>query len=289
MAAMELDCRGCAGCCLDWRALVPDGSDHERRGRYDPLDDRYNLVSLTREGVRGFLEAGLADALTPRLWAVDDDAPGVDLDGRRVAAIEGSPAFFLGLRQPPKPVGPFGAEPTWLPTCVFLDPTTLQCRIHESDLYPQECADYPGQNLRLGAETECERVEDAFGGDRLLDATVPDDVSTPRLGPQAVGHTVFVHPAPRRLEGVVDRLEADTLEAADRAEFVAAAAAAAPGTAGTNRAAFERAYDRALAAGSWAGRASEEWARLAATDQPVPGLAERVEDGRGAPATPGWD
>lgn len=281
---MDVDCEGCAGCCVDWRPLVPEPDDHERRGPRTPLDDVYNLVPLTRDDVRAFLDAGLADALTPRLW-VDED--GIAIDGRRLAAVDGKPAFFLGLRKPPKPVAPFGVDPSWLRACVFLDPATLQCRIHDTELYPRECAEYPGQNLRLGAETECERVEATFGGERLLDDSVPESLSPPLFGPQAIGQTVFVHPDSDRLVGVIDRIVEGTLSTADRAEFVAAAVAGAPGTAQTNEDAFATAYERSLAADSWAGRAIAAWSRLVG-EEPGPGLAERVEEERGAPRTPGW-
>lgn len=285
---MEVNCAGCAGCCLDWRPLTAEASDHERRGPHEPLDDRYNLVPLTRDDVRAFLDAGLADALTPRLWS-GDDADGVEVDGHVVAAIEGRPAFFVGLRQPPKPVGPFGTDPAWLDTCVFLDPTTLQCRIHSSPVYPAECADYPGHNLDLGAETECERVEAAYGGDRLLERSVPDDLSPPLFGPQAVGQKLFVHPEPARIAGTVSALvDGEPLRAADRAEFVAVAAASAPGTTHVNPEAYDRALERAHGADSWAGRAIDEWTGVAGRLAPEPGLADRIEVERGAPPTPGW-
>lgn len=29
---MDVNCEGCAGCCIDWRALSPEDTDHERRG-----------------------------------------------------------------------------------------------------------------------------------------------------------------------------------------------------------------------------------------------------------------
>ncbi len=284
-----MNCEGCAGCCIDWRAVAPDPSDHERRGPREPLDDVHNLVPLTRDDARAFLDAGLADALTPRLWR---DESGVEVDGVPVSAVDGRPAFFLGLRKPPKPVAPFEADPTWLPTCVFLDPTTLQCRIHDADTYPEECADYPGHNLALEEETECERVEAAFGGDRLLDDEPPEDLRGFLLGPQALGQKVFVFPDPDRLDGVVARAESGDLTADDRALFVAAAVAAAPGTTTVDRDRFESALATAREADSWAGRATADWtdrAGEAGTPAPDPSLAERVEGDRGAPETPGWD
>ena len=311
---MEVNCEGCAGCCLDWRALADADLDHERRGPYEPVDDEYNLVALTRDEVRAFLDAGLGDAMRPRLWydgerggdpesgrdgereradgaAADGDA-GVRIDGAPVAAVRGRPAFFVGLRRAPKPVAPFDRDAaTWLPTCVFLDPETLQCRLHDSEYYPSECAEFPGHNLKLDVETECERVEREFGGERLLDGEPPEDMTGPLFGPQALGQKVFAHPDPDRLDGVVDRMRAGELAAEDRAEFVAVAAASTPGSTSVSDDAYERAYEAALDADSWVGRAVDDWRARAgdpgarATDAP---LADRVERDRGAPDTPGW-
>lgn len=283
---MEVNCEGCAGCCLDWRPLVDDPPDHERRGPRQPIDDAYNLVPLTRDDVSTFIDDGLADALRPRLWT---DPEGIRIGDHDLAAIDGKPAFFVGLRAAEKPVAPFDLEPTWLPTCVFLDPTTLQCRIHGEDVYPAECADYPGHNLDLGAETECERVEAEFGGERLIDAGPPADLGKPLLGPQAIGYTVFVHPAPDRLAPVIDRLLADDLTQADRAEFAAAAAASSPGTTGINDDVFERAFEAARGADSWAGRSLDGWAAIDPDRPADPALAEAIETAEGAPPTPGWD
>ena len=292
---MNLDCRGCAGCCLDWRPLVPpaerDRLDHERRGPYPPLDDTYNLVPLDRDEIRGFLEEGLGDVLTPRLWKAAPEDPHVRVAGQRLAAIDGRPAFFVGLRKPPKPVAPFDRdEPVWLPTCVFLDPRTLQCRIYDDERYPTECADYPAHNLALGQRSECERVEAAWGGPRLLDDSVPSGVAERlRFGPQAIGSTVFCHPTPADIDGIVDRLVADELTATDRAEFVAVAAASSPGTVAISGAHYEAARTAALESSSWAGEAIDEWERLASTVDPRPERAAAVEDEWGAPRTPGWD
>jgi Fe-S-cluster containining protein len=285
---MDVNCEGCAGCCLDWRPLVAGESDHERRGPRTPLDDAYNMVPLTRDDARAFLDAGLADALTPRLWRDDD---GVTVDDVTLATIDGKPAFFLGLRKPPKPVAPFDTGATWLPTCAFLDPTTLQCRIHDQEVYPVECAEYPGHNLRLEQETECERVEAEFGGDRLLDGVPPGDLSGLMLGPQAVGQKVFVHPDPDGLAGVVARLRDGALTDADRAEFTAVAVAARPGTTDIDRDRYDAALETARAADSWVGQAVAEWeARAGPTGSEAadPSVADRVEGDRGAPDTPGW-
>lgn len=286
---MEVDCEGCAGCCIDWRPLAEVPSDHERRGPRQPLDDVYNLVPLTRDEVRDFLEAGYGDALTPRLWTTDDpDAASVTIGGYDIAAIDGKPAFFVGLRKAPKPVAPFGQDAHWLPTCTFLDPATLQCRIHEDALYPEECGDYPGRNLALDVETECERVETAFGGSRLIEDTAPED-ARPLLGPHAVGVKVFAHPDPGSLTETVDRLASREPTADDRATFIAAAAASAPGSTEVNEAKYASYYERAVLAQSWVGDALTEWQVLQADTSPDPDLGERVEDRRGAPGTPGWD
>jgi Fe-S-cluster containining protein len=284
--SMEVNCRGCAGCCLDWRPLAPV-ADHERRGPVTPLDDTYNLVPLGRDEVRAFVAAGYATAMTPRLWETEE-REGVTIDDRELAAIDGRPAFFLGLRNAPKPVAPFGTESRWLPTCVFLDPQTLQCRIHDRDVYPSECAAYPGHNLALGAKTECERVEEHFDANRLVDDEPPEEVPDLLLGPHAVGQTIFVHPHPESLDGVVNRIESNNLRREDRASFVAAAAASAPGTTGIEHNHFETALERIRETDSWIEDAIEAWERHAASDAPDPGLATSIEDARGAPETPGW-
>ncbi|GGL46462.1 YkgJ family cysteine cluster protein [Halocalculus aciditolerans] len=286
---MDVNCEGCAGCCVDWRPLVDaPGHDHERRGPRQPLDDTYNLVPLTRADVRAFVDAGLADALTPRVWRAEADDDSVEIDGYDLAAIGDRPVFFVGIRKPPKPVAPFDADAHWLPACAFLDPDTLQCRIHGSERYPAECADYPGHNLVLDVETECERVEAAWGGERLRDDTPPDDLPGFLLGPAAVGEKVFAYPDPDDLDGVVGRIAAGDPTKRDRARFVAAACGHAPGTLATNDAKREQAFETAMAADSWVGRAIDEWTERADTDTPDPGLGERVEDARGAPSTPGW-
>jgi Fe-S-cluster containining protein len=308
---MEVNCEGCAGCCIDWRSVAPEGIslDHERRGPYRPLDDSYNLVPLSGDEVRAFLRAGYGDALTPRLWrgagepsegpevprASGREAPvSVAVDGHSLAAVDGRPVFFVGLRKPPKPVAPFGLEPTWLPTCAFLDPETLQCRIHGDGLYPDACERYPGDNLALDADTECERVERAFGGERLLDDD-PGDLK-PLLAPSAVGGRLFAHPDRSRIEGRVARLADGEATREDRAEFVAVAAAAAPGRLDVDTERYEQARETVLEADSWVGAAIEAWTERASgagadgtSDLPPPSLGVVVEASRGAPETPGWD
>ncbi|GAA0673640.1 YkgJ family cysteine cluster protein [Natronoarchaeum mannanilyticum] len=291
---MEVDCEGCAGCCVDWRALTDAPGDHERGGDRQPLDDTYNLTPLRRGEVRTFVDAGLGDALTPRLWR---DAGGVEIDGRELAGVGGRPAFFVGLRKIPKPVAPFDVAPRRLPACVFLDPETLQCRIHGDELYPQQCASYPGHNLTLDQETECERVERSFGGDRLLDDEPPEDAEGLLLGPQALGEKLFVHPEPERLAGVVDRVARGEPTAADRAEFVGVAAASSPGATGVDERRYEAARERALEADSWVGetiaegtdRADAATGEADAAEATAPSLASAAEEDRGAPETPGWD
>jgi Fe-S-cluster containining protein len=285
---MEVDCEGCAGCCLDWRDIAPDSVelDHERRGGLVPLDDTYNLVPLTSDDVRTFLRDGLGDTMTPRLFAAEDYIPSVEVGSHEIAAIEGRPVFAVGLRKPPKPVAPFGTDPTWLPSCVFLDPTTLQCRIHGEDRYPAACETYPRDNLTLDVETECERVETAFGGERLLDSDAEN--TDPLLGPGALGATIFAHPAPDRLTSLLDRVVDGELTAEDRADFVAIAAATHPGSLDVDADRYEAARKRVLKAESWVGAALDEWRRRAETDDADPSLGTLVEDRRGAPETPGW-
>jgi Fe-S-cluster containining protein len=307
---MEVNCEGCAGCCVDWRPLSPEPLDHERRGGRLPLDDAYNLVSLSREEVGRFVDAGYGDALTPRLWAPGEGDERVTIDGRAVAAIEDRPVFVVGLRTAPKPVAPFGVAPHWLRACVFLDPATLQCRIHGDRLYPGECADYPGHNLALDRETECERVERVHGGSRLLDRDDPPTRHL-RLGPGALGTKVFAHPEPARLEGVVERLVDGALRPADRATFVGAAVGSTPGSLAVDDDRAATARERVLDASSWVGAAVDAWAdragRTADTGSPgegdgdagaglvvdadvdVEAEARTVEEARGAPPTPGWD
>ncbi|POG56913.1 YkgJ family cysteine cluster protein [Haloferax marisrubri] len=288
---MRVDCEGCAGCCIDWRPVAPVPLDHERRGPRAPLDDTYNLVPLTRDEIRDFVEAGLGDVLTPRLW----EAPpgeGVEIDGVEVAAIAGKPAFFVGMRKPPKPVAPFGLERTWLRACAFLDPETLQCRIHDTEFYPDECAEYPGHNLVLGKETECERVERHHGGERLLDDTPPEDLHGLLLGPHALGAKVFVHPEPERLAGTIEHLKTRDLTPEDRAEFVGVAVGSHPGSTEVDDDRASRARAKTLESESWAGEAVAAWDAVAghlgsaADDAPDP---DEVEVARGAPETPGWD
>lgn len=289
---MRVDCEGCAGCCLDWRPIAPADGDFERRGPREPLDDVYNLVPVTRDEVVAFVERGVGDAMTPRMWAASEARPeeGVEIDGANVAAIDGRPAFFVGLRKPPKPVAPFGRARTWLRSCAFLDPETLQCRIHGDDEYPEECADYPGHNLSLGQRTECERVESAFGGERLLDDEVPEGQRGLLLGPHAVGAKVFAHPDPSRLDGVVERMRRGDLTPADRAEFVAVAAGSRPGSLEISETRVEETRKRVEETSSWVSDAVAEWTAMAgelgaaATDAPA-GVAESY----GAPGTPGWD
>jgi hypothetical protein len=287
---MNVDCEGCAGCCLDWRPVAPGSLDHERRGPRPPLDDAYNLVPLTRDEVTRLLEQGYGDAMTPRLWRAKSSEERVVVDGVDVAAIDGGPVFFVGLRKLPKPVAPFGIERTWLRSCVFLDPETLQCRVHGDRLYPDECEAYPGHNLAVDAETECERVESAFGGSRLLDATPPADAGRILLGPQAVGAKLFVHPEPSRLEGVVERMQAGDLTRADRAEFVGVAAGSHPGATEIDEERAETARLTALAASSWVGAAAADWTGACEEiGSPADGRVDRsLETRHGAPETPGW-
>jgi Fe-S-cluster containining protein len=285
---MEVNCEGCAGCCVDWRPLHEGAPDRERREGRRAVDDAYNLAPLTRDEVRDFCADGLGDALAPRLWAAEEGDDAVRLDGVDVVAAHGRPVFAVGLRKPRKPVAPFGADRTWLPTCVFLDPATLRCRIHGSDRYPRTCRTYPGHNLLLGAETECERVEESFGGRRLLDSTPPGDAPPPPFGPQALGSTVFAHPDPDELDGVVDRLRRGETTPADRATFVGVAVGSRPGTLDVDRDRAKTWRDRALSARSWVGRAFDAWERVAAGVGAAAGDVEVDETALGAPDVSPW-
>ncbi|WP_049928620.1 YkgJ family cysteine cluster protein [Halopiger goleimassiliensis] len=312
---MEVNCEGCAGCCIDWRALLEEsrgtgarGSMADDEARRDPVDADANFVPLTRDEIRTFLERGIGEALTPRFWHAADESEAVTIDGHEIAAVADRPVFFVGLRKPPKPVAPFGREAeTWLPTCVFLDPTTLQCRIHGDDRFPDECGAYPAHNLALEQETECERVEAAFGGERLLEASVDGDPETLLLGSQALGGKLFCHPDPDRLEGTIERLAAGEPTREDRATCVAVAAASSPGTLAVSEHHREWARERLLGAqdetdeeatgeesadDAWVGPAIREWQRrYARADDEVPSaaVAVDVEEARGAPETPGWE
>ncbi|ELZ54575.1 MULTISPECIES: YkgJ family cysteine cluster protein [Halorubrum] len=295
---MELRCEGCAGCCVDWRPLDPAAAGSDRTGPRPPLDDVYDLAPLTRDEVARFVDDGLAAALTPRLFEPAEGDDSVGIDGVDLAAANGRPVFVVGLRKPPKPVAPVGTdEPRWLDACVFLDPTTLQCRIHGDERYPRTCATYPGHNLELGAETECERVEAAGGGDRLLDDDPPNDLPAPAFGPQALGATVFAYPDPDALDGVVARLRDGEATPDDRARFAGAAVGSRPGSLSVDRDRMAEARDSARETDSWVGTAIREWTERAAPDgDPVAldadalgRLVRDVEDDAGAPDTPGWD
>ena len=295
---MDLRCEGCAGCCVDWRSLGAETGSADRTGPRSPLDDVYDLAPLTRDEVARFVDEGLADGLVPRLFEPAERDDSVTVDGTELAAAGDRPVFVVGLRKPPKPVAPVGTdEPRWLDACVFLDPTTLQCRIHDTDRYPRTCATYPGHNLTLDAETECERVETAGGGDRLLDDEPPADLSAPAFGPHALGMTVFAYPDAGDLDGVVDRLRAGDATLDDRARFVGAAVGSRPGSLSVDRDRMRDASERARSADSWVGTAIREWtARAGADGEPVAVDAEtrdrlvrELEDDAGAPATPGWE
>ncbi len=295
---MKLRCEGCAGCCVDWRPLAPDVHTDGRDGRRPSLDDVGNLVPLTRDEMARFLDRGLADVLLPRLFRPAERDETVTIDGVRLAAVDDRPVFTVGLCKPPKPVAPVGTKSVrWLDTCVFLDPTTLQCRIHDDELYPRTCRVYPAHNLELEAETECERVEAAGGGDRLLDTTVPDDVPPPPFGPHALGATVFAYPDPSELAGVVDRFRRGESTADDRARFVGAAVGSRPGTLRVDRERMAEARERTEEADSWAGRAIREWTDRAGDEGDTvelegherDALVSELEDDAGAPGTSGWN
>jgi Fe-S-cluster containining protein len=268
---MEVNCEGCAGCCIDWRPLgAPD--DREREGRYRALDDACHLVPLARDEIRGFVEAGLGDALVPRLFAAEGDRTAT-VDGREVAGIDGRPAFLVGIRTLPKPVAPFDGGRVWLDACAFLDPDTQKCRIHDTDRHPDRCRTYPEHNLELGAKTECGRVERVHGepGATLVDGAVPAELPPPPLGRGALGSTVWGRPptAPRSSPRPPRRRPA----------------------AAVNADLYEQARERVLTADSWVAVAAADWETAAGPlgdavdDAPDP---DRVEVDRGAPGTTAW-
>ncbi|XVH32885.1 YkgJ family cysteine cluster protein [Haloferacaceae archaeon DSL9] len=286
---MRVNCAGCAGCCIDWRPITPDSFDPERRDPRTPLDDVYKLVPLRRDEVHDFVDAGWGDALTPRLFRAAPDDESVTVDGYDLAAIDGKPVFYIGIRKTPKPVGPFETEPRWLDTCIFLDPETLRCRIHEDDRYPVTCSTYPGDNLWLGRDTECERVEDTFGGERLLDAEPPADAPTTLFGPAAIGAKVFLYPDPEALEGVVERIATHALTREDRSMFVGAAAGSSPGTDERNDDVGEAYRRRMLEADSWIGRLLDTWPERAGelgSDASSVSDPDAIERDCGAPDVP---
>ena len=269
------------------------------------MDDRYNFPQLSGREVREFIEAGYGDALTVRLFEPADGDDVVCVDGHDLAAIRGRPVFLVGLRVAPKPVAPFGIDDaqdengtdatgrTWHDTCVFLDPETLQCRIHGGDLYPETCSTYPATNLRLGRETECERVEDAFGDDRLLNDDPPDDAPSP-FDPGALGGSVFAHPSPDGLAGAVERVVDGNPRREYLIPFLAVAAGSAPGTLAVDD-------DRVRWAettlrnpgenddGSWVGNALSTWTeRAGEPGTPVTESWVNADRKYGAPSTPGW-
>lgn len=287
---MDVNCEGCAGCCIDWRPITDVSLSGEHDGDRPPIDDTYNLAPLRSGEARSLVDAGYGDAMTPRLFEAGPDDDTVCIDGVDLAAIGDRPVFYLGLRKSTKPVAPFGGDRRWLPACCFLDPETLQCRIHDSELYPNTCRVYPGYNLQLERETECERVEGAIGGpDRLLDSTPPADAD-PKFS-AAIGTTVFAYPDPDELSGVVSRLAGDALTDDDRARFVGVACGSSPGTIEINQSAADRYRDRAANADSWVGRSIQMWADRAGTSGSAAEIddAGAIETADGAPETPGWD
>lgn len=287
---MKGHCEECAGCCIDWRSLSPIELDHERRDEWEPIDDHYNFVSLTRDDVEEFTRAGLTDALTPRLWYDRTDCAPVTIDGTPIASIDGKPVFFLGLRKVSQPVNPFGNPRTWLPTCVFLDPTTLQCRIHDLDQYPTNCREYPAHNLYLEIETECERVERAGGGDRLINRSVSELPPGLVLGLQAIGYKVFVHPELERYTGVIEHLQTNLLTSVERASFIAAALASSPGSTDHEMDRYRSILETIAATSSWVSDMISYWQQLAGTtgEAVVDPITDIVYENDDVPGTPGW-
>jgi len=289
---VDVNCEGCAGCCLDWGSLgAPEAGATAPR---EPLGAVDHFVPLDRDEVAAFVDDGLGDALAPRPFRAGDGDETVAVDGRELVAVDGRPLFAVDLRSLPKPVAPFGREErAWLDACAFLDPETLQCRLHGGERYPDTCATYPGENLLLGAETECERVEAVHGGERLVDADPPAE-ATPAFGPQALGATLFAYPDPEDLDGRIQRVAAGRTSREDRARFVGAAVGSAPGSLAVDGDRAAAAQAAVEAADSWVSEAAATW--TAALGERDPGAAaddaprgDAVEDERGAPPTPGWE
>lgn len=291
---MELSCQGCAGCCIDWTPLAPQITRPERTGPQSPLDAIDNFVPLRGEEVRSYIAAGHGGALVPRLWTVTEDSDTspatVEIDGYQLAAVADRPVFYVGLRKVPKPVAPFDHERTWLRTCVFLDPSTLQCRIHDTEFYPAACAAYPGHNLLLDQETECERVERATGDQRLLDPTPPDDIDAPAVGPQALGARLFAHPDPEMLSGTVDRIASGTATPSDWRSFIAVAAGSSPGTLAINDPWRTTAREQLRQTESWVDQLLAYWSeRAGAIGTPTDDVQLTPETRDPPPEVPGWD
>ena len=280
---MEVDCAGCAACCIDWRPL--DRQAHTPIGDTTALDERMNLVPLSSDDIRALVREGYGDVFRPRLWRPSDDQPSVCIDEVELVAIAGKPVFSVGLRQLRKPVAPFGQPSQSLRTCVFLDPSSLQCRIHESPAYPSACATYPGHHLLLAVESECERVEKRWETPKIIDDSVPPDIALPQLGVQALGSTVFLHPDPDRLSGVIERLSSETLSDDDRREFVAVAMSQSPGMPHVDDARYHNARKKLKHTTSWVSATAIE--REGATEETSSSVTS-LELSHGAPKTPGW-
>lgn len=289
---MQVNCEGCAGCCLDWRPLTSANTDqpsHEHRDPRTPLDDRYNFPTLSADEVRAFVDSGLGDALTVRLFTPAENDDVVSIDGYELAAIQDRPVFLIGLKAAIKPVAPFAETRTWLPTCVFLDPKTLQCRIHDDDLYPKTCSTYPATNLQLERETECERVESKFGGERLRDKTPPETAPNP-FRSAALGGTVFAHPDPEDLTGVIDRLVTDRATREDRAQCIGVAAGSRHGTIEIDEKRSHQARQKVVETDSWVATAEDKWSsRADSIGNTVAGDWTDCDETAGGPETPGWE
>lgn len=287
---VELNCQECAGCCIDWHSVVPDRefTDTTFEG-YTPYDSRDKFVTVSSDEVRKFIQSGYGDGLIPRLFQPTDNQLGcMTIDGVELASIDSQPVFLMGLRSTRKPVAPFGLDPSWLPTCIFLDPDSLQCRIHNSKVYPDTCARYPADNLYFDAETECERVEQIFGEDRLLEHD--DSSPRPTIGPGSVGGTVFLHPKPERLDGLIKPLLEDPAVEPGRIEFSAVAAASAPGVDHIDQERYEQVHSQLSGSTSWISEVADRWKQIYEMGKPTDHAETLdVEVPTGAPPTPGWN
>jgi len=284
---MEVNCEGCAGCCIDWRALNDAKVDHERRGRYVPLDDVGNLAPIRRDGSGPSSTKGSATSSSPDCSPARATPPSISTEPRWRPSTDG-PHSSSACASRPKPVGPFDSDSTWLPTCAFLDPTTLQCRIHGDDLYPETCRRYPRREPRAGRG---DGVRARGSGLRRVPADRRRTARRRRTDLRARGgrDDGVRSPRPRPADGRRRPPAERRVDPEDRAEFVAVAAASSPAMLAVSDPVYEETREQVLDADSWAGRAIDRWtdrAGDAGTDAPAPApLAKEFEEEAGAPET----
>ncbi len=286
---MKLNCKECAGCCIDWRSMASKNIDmnHEWRGKYKPIDNTYNLVVLTKDDIVNLLQSGYVDSMTPRLFYSSKKS--IEINGISIASIDEKPIFFIGIRKVKKPVSPFGKDSRWLPSCIFLDPSNLQCRIHDSEIYPESCFNYPKNNIALDLETECERVEKNFNQRRLKNEEGIKETSNVFFGPEVIGHKIFVYQNKNELSNIINDIKKNNLDKKQRYKFIATAIASSPGSTTINKKKFQEALSKAYESESWINDTINDWKQRKQNEKPNPKKSGIVETKRGAPKTPGWD